>query len=953
MKITANYLLPKIKVHNQTFGQSAETPSKQETAVNQTTDIQPQISQPALNVRVPIAYSHTEDIKLTDDLTAHCYKLANGQRIVIVPKEGLTIVKSYVNTGSLNEPDNLRGISHFIEHNLFNGSVALGDKVFFEEVNKMGASTNASTSLDKTDYYIDSNLLEDTDLEKQIELHAGMLQSPKFLPEKLEKEKKIVNSEINMCVSENENLGYTQTLKNLFDIKSSSADLIAGTTDNITALTRDDVVKYYNENYSPANTVTVITGEIEPQNTMNLVSKYFNSDKISNANNRHYEKMTPIEKSVRSDIISPKSTSNEAVLFIGFAGPENNNTKDKIYLKAISFLTSGLNNSKFSPIERSFGTSVIIAPERLSSNPSEKTAILISSGVSDDKSEFLLKDIYSAVHKLSQVPPTEDELTAIKNTLKKNNNKAMESSGAINNKLGMAFLNDDIGQIKDFNKIIDEMTAEDIMNTAKKYLDLNKAAVTVVHPSQTTPKTIAKNYDTVKSAETGNISFCGTNKKTPIDTSKITTYRLGNNMEVICTDTKSDNVEFRLGINEKDWTPKKAATADILNNILRNEDSLNMTVEQRNKFSDINGIGFGISAGQYGIGLSADFPVEKTKEAAAFFNNIIRNPKITDETVEKIKEILKDEYLNVEVSPYIKYGKIMYEGTPSAFTPEDYLKSLDEITADDVKNFHKEIFAKGSGTASVAGDFSKYPELKQGIFNALGTYGTLQPKTIEALKKFKPIEKTIVCTDVHKKNQADILEGYRFKCSKNIKDIDCAALLNEIFGGSPSSRLFGDLREKRHLAYAVGSSVNYDNDMGIFTLKISTTTENKETGEKTFDNIQKSIDGFNENIKRITTEKVTEEELEAAKKNLKSAILSSLETNADKTSAMFTSNNSYYGTDYMNKRLADIDSITVDDIYNTARNIFNSKPIYSITATEESLKQNKEYLDNLSKQLRY
>ena len=76
----------------------------------------------------------------------------------------------------------------------------------------MGANTNASTSFSVTDYYIQSNLLEDTDLENKIELHAGMLQSPKFLLDKLEKEKKIVNSEINMYMSDDESLGFTQTV---------------------------------------------------------------------------------------------------------------------------------------------------------------------------------------------------------------------------------------------------------------------------------------------------------------------------------------------------------------------------------------------------------------------------------------------------------------------------------------------------------------------------------------------------------------------------------------------------------------------------------------------------------------------------------------------------------------------------------------------------------------------
>ena len=112
---------------------------------------------PDYHVKTPMAYRFVKDIKLSDNLTAKVYKLANGQNVIIAPKDGQTFVKTYVNTGSFNEPDNLRGISHYIEHNLFNGSEDLGDKVFFDEVNKIGASTNASTSFGVTDYFIITN----------------------------------------------------------------------------------------------------------------------------------------------------------------------------------------------------------------------------------------------------------------------------------------------------------------------------------------------------------------------------------------------------------------------------------------------------------------------------------------------------------------------------------------------------------------------------------------------------------------------------------------------------------------------------------------------------------------------------------------------------------------------------------------------------------------------------
>ena len=901
---------------------------------------------PDYNVRVPIAYNHIEDIKLNDELTAKCYKLANGQNIVIVPKNGTTVVKTYVNTGSFNEPDHLRGISHYIEHNLFNGSEDLGDKDFFEEVNKMGANTNASTSFANTNYYITSNLLEDTDLENKIQLHAGMLQSPKFLLDKLEKEKKIVNSEINMCLSEDENLGFTQTIKNLFNIKSTSLDLVAGSTDNITALTQKDVVDYFNNNYYPANMTTVITGEVDPDKTMELVSKYFNSTKTPHGQ-RSFEKMTPIEKTVRQDIISPKSESGRTTIYVGFAGPENNNTKDKIFLQALSILAAGLENSKLSDIERRYGIGVNFAPERLSSRPNDKTLMMIETNVPEGKAEFALNEIYNVVDKLSKEPPTDEELTAIKNKMKKSFDNLFESSFSLNGALGTAFLNDDIEKIKSYNNIVDNMTAQDIINIAKKYIDLNKAALTVVHPHNTTEEQITNRHSLATKMAEYNVPFTGANKKSPINVDNIKTYRTANNYDVVLNNATTQTVQYKMNIEEHDWTPKKAAVADILSDLLNTAGTKTKTVEELSKISDKYAIDCGISADQYGIGIYANFPANTTKEALEYFEDRIKNPNLNQNEFEKTIARLKDIYSNTEVNPYDKFNSAIYKNTAYSYTPKDLLESLNSITLDDVRTYYDEIFTKGQAKVIVTGPFDKNPELKDEIFKSINTYPNAKKWDINLEKVYFPIEKTEVFTDTNLKNQTDIIQGYKYKNSGNIKDENCVALLNEILGGSPSSRLFMDLRETRHLAYAVSSNYSTLGDLGIFYLKIGTTTENQETGEKSFENVQKSIDGFNENIRKITTEKVSQEELEAAKKHLKTQIYYAIETNSGKNKVISHSKDSAYGIEYLNKRLENIDKITVDDIYNTANNIFNSKPIYSLTGTKASIEANKDYLKTL------
>ena len=193
------------------------TASVQQTLPKLTGEVQsmPAVT-PDYNVVVPTGYTKTGVQKLRNGQEIHCYKLNNGQKVYIAPRESaMTTLNTYVNTGSMNEPDNLRGISHYIEHNLFNGSEGLEQGDFFRNVDKMGASTNASTGFAETNYYISSNLLNSSDFENKIKLHASMLETPLFATDKLEKEKGIVNSEINMITSNPENLAVNKMLKNI------------------------------------------------------------------------------------------------------------------------------------------------------------------------------------------------------------------------------------------------------------------------------------------------------------------------------------------------------------------------------------------------------------------------------------------------------------------------------------------------------------------------------------------------------------------------------------------------------------------------------------------------------------------------------------------------------------------------------------------------------------------
>lgn len=903
------------------------------------TQTNPQIKElqdikPDFAVKTPMSYTKTGEMDFPYDTKAHCYKLANGQKVIIIPQEGKTVVKTYVNTGSMNEPDNLRGISHYIEHNLFNGSEGLEEGDFFKQTDKMGAYTNASTGFAETNYFISSNMLNECDLEQKIKLHASMLETPLFAAEKLEKEKGIVNSEINMITSRPENIAINKMLKNLYGIKSTSIDMIGGTTDNITNLTREDVVNYYNNNYYPANMVTVITGEVNPDETIKLISKHFTSKKQP-SQARHTEKLTPTTKTVREDIISDKATA--ASITVGFDSPKD--SKERIYMEALTELLSNSKTSRINKKIKKFNTDTWSEEEKITTN-NDRTVMFMSEST-EENSEKVLKTIFNEIGNIANNPPSDEEMQIIKKRMLKNFSNIFEESSSTNRLVGTSILENNDDYVNNFEATVQSMKAQDLVNTAKKYLDLNKASVAIVHPSSATEETIKQNHKQV--------SFTGASKKEAINPNSFKEYNLKNNYRTALVNSKTNNVDifFKLS-TDKDIECSPAASV-VLNSIL-NEGSIYKNQAEFDTELAKEGIDKAFSSSEHAITCCFNCDTDNITKSFKSIKEVIENPRFTTEEFEQAKNRIKDNILTSEKSPFDKLEPELFKGLPQGFSKQDILNDLETLTLDDVKNLYNKLLSQSKGIVTVSAPFERKPELKNEVFSNIASFNSVKefsPHEVENL--YKPVETTKVLTDTDFKNQADIIEAYKFKINGNLKDTVTLQLLNTILGGGSSSRLFNDLREKEKLAYHVGTQYHSNDDIGVFALNIGTTTENTETGEQSFGNVKKSIDGFNRHIQKIKSEKVTGEELANAKLQYKNIILNTNHTAGDRAANVFNGIDTPYGATRHNQILEEIDKITVDDIYNAANYIFSGKPTYSIVATQNTLKANEDYLKSLIK----
>ena len=900
-------------------------------------------------VQAPIPYKYIRDIKLAFSNPAKLYQLANGQRVAILEKKGPTVLQTYYNVGSMNENDAQRGISHFNEHMAFNGSNGPGGGLnagdFFRIVNKMGAMTNAATGFSQTNYYISSQLLGSNDFDTSTYLQSEQLQYPSHKADMIEKEKGPVTQEIAMVGDQPENAAFSTCIKNLYQIESSSQDLVAGSISNINRLTNHDTLDYYNLWYTPDNCATVVTGEVPEQEAINTIAKYFNKNIPVPTQNRKYQDFNTIQHPVRADIKMPKAQSTITVL--GFAGPENNSTRENITMEVLMTALLGYKNARISKDLNKIQSSAIMNIERVGNRPADPKTILIASQSTPQKTEDVIKTIYQQISSLEQKPLSQEELNTAKKILAMAFSKISESSQMLNMLLGNALLDNDIDYAENYLDILNSITVEDVSKFAKKYLNLNRVSLTVVHPQSQTDEQILENYKKVNEKKVTSplpvggksmrLGFKGRLDDKMLDMTQITQYRLGNNTELILNSNKSDIAAGELTLQTTVPADVKPSVPAILA-VLLNEGSKTKNYEQFYKDVHKSGITLKFDADFRSMKASFEALAPDSAYTLELIKEVFNTPRFTENALTYAKKLVKEAVMNLDESASDAALKQIFPNLNEYATKEEILQSIDTVTLADIIGFFSYIKTNAMSKAVITAPFKQNPDLEKSVITKLSTgFGVFKPFNTDAFQSFEPIKESKIITKAQPRNQADIIQYFKFKTNYNPKDQAVFALLNTILGAGASSRLFNDLRETQKLAYRVESNIDFVGNTGIIALGIKTTTDNPSENIKQYDNVKKSLDGFKKHVELLKTQPVSQEELEAAKLRLKTLILNTLETSDSQTVVLNAAKDTLQGINAINNNLKLIDEISSQDIQNAANYIFNSNSITSVLASQNTL----------------
>ena len=202
------------------------------------------------------------------------FTLKNGLRVIFVDTKTFPTLTTLllVGAGSRYENEKNNGIAHFFEHMAFKGSQKYPNSfVISSTVEGFGGVFNAFTSKDHTGYWIKATTEH---FETMIDVIADMIQTPRLLPEEIEREKGVIKEEINMY-EDTPQRKVGEIFENLVYPDHPLGFDIAGTKEIVQSFNRLTFIDYINSLYHPNNAVLVVAGGLSNLSEKARYRKFF------------------------------------------------------------------------------------------------------------------------------------------------------------------------------------------------------------------------------------------------------------------------------------------------------------------------------------------------------------------------------------------------------------------------------------------------------------------------------------------------------------------------------------------------------------------------------------------------------------------------------------------------------------------------------------------------------
>lgn len=837
---------------------------------------------------------------------AQMYKLDNGQTVVVqeVKNNPIVTIDTWIKTGSIDEEDSNNGVAHFLEHLFFKGTKTHEPGEFDKILETKGAITNAATSKDFTHYYI---TIPSKDFDLAMDLHGDMILHPLIPRKEMEKERKVVLEEISKDLNSPTKIMQDNLNSMLYTTHPYKRKVI-GRSDVIETITRDQVLSFYNKNYSPSNMVTVIIGDVDANHAIEKTKEAFNAE-YKKQTKTIYTKEAPLTKQQKKvEYLDTES----GYMVIGFRGTPIDD-KDSYALDVLATILGDGRSSVLNQVLKE-KKRIAFSVDAGNSTFRDDGIFYISANYEPTKCKIVQDTIFNEIEKIQKNGVTDDQLKLAKNIIERSTYYSRESITNIATEIGytMALTND----IKFYDTYLDNIknvSKEDVKKVAEKYLGINRSAVSIVLPKSAKEVPVASlTQQAPATAEL--VSEAQTQK-----------YKLSDGATMLYTPNNvNDIIAISIYAKGGQLAEQKAGTANLTATAMM-RGTKNYTSLELSQVLEDNGIKIQPSASADAFVINVLTTKDEYDKTLELLNEVVNNATFEDYEIDKVKtEKLNTIKRNKDVPlqrAIEEYRDLIYQNSPYSISSKILEKNIPNITKEDIINYYNSIFAPKNLVISINGNIDKNKTIQDlnNIFKPkentknfdFAQYNSKIPTVTTPRQTIQKVPTT---------ETAWILLGWQTNGVLNEKDYATLQVIDSLLGSGMSSRLFKDLREQEGLAYQLGSGYSPNVLRGSFLLYIGT---NPQT-------LDKAKSGLFAEITRLKTEYVGDKELQDAKEKLLGNYVIGLETNLDKASNIGWYEASTRGYEFKDKYEKLINCVTDSDIIEIANKYFTDDYILSI-----------------------
>ena len=388
--------------------------------------------------------------------------LENGLRVITVPmKDNPTVtVFALVEAGSKYETKEKNGISHFLEHMCFKGTVKRPNNFDIStELDNIGSHYNAFTSQEYTGYYAKAQY---SHVDKLLDIVSDMYLNPLFSEVEIEKEKGVIVEEINM----REDLPQVKVQNLIAELVYGDQPAgwdIAGPKENIKNISKIDLITYRNKFYTSSATVMVIAGNFEEKETIEKVRQVFSvMPKLEKGT-----KEKVLENQIKPEIALFKKDTDQAHLVLGVRTFDIYDKRDKVMNVLVGILDAGMSSRLFKKLRDEMGVCYYINAGQ--DAYTDHGLFSVSAGVDNKRIKEVIVAVLGELNKLKVELVSEEELKKVKQNLTGTMYLGLESSSSLAKFYGgQEIMDEKIKTPEEIKVETDCVTAEEVRALARE-----------------------------------------------------------------------------------------------------------------------------------------------------------------------------------------------------------------------------------------------------------------------------------------------------------------------------------------------------------------------------------------------------------------------------------------------------------------------------------------------------